>query len=538
MLRVDVDRVAIDTDLNWETDFIPWLEDKERKRIGVEDGVFVATVNPTLRVLKPQDEATFVKHCSQYKISSVDTLKLREFVQKGVFTHAAPKCDSTLTEEFRKHMSHVEAFKSETCCTSFLKGDGDSLEDLFNHFHSDVLMKIKERSQSGVGLGSTKSSVLMEESGLKLQQFYESYSQNCEGFAWEKRLKRPPSECPEMECEYLSPDTDQIEEDADSKNRKRSKKRSKFRQRSVAESKHRKPKAVIYYGYGFETSNNLLTITANLNLSRIFNILWLLPLHYPGLHSSFLYFGSTHSYFPVHNEDALLWSLNYLHLGHPKVWVVIPPWATELLEFHLRKSCILLNHSSCTNILGHKSVLPTVCWLNERKIPFKVVVQRPGDLVVLYPNASHFGFNLGPNIAQSINVATLSWIPWGINAKKCLCTLDQVHVDMLPLVAAFRGDLLSHVLHGGTVVIPEMLRGMQLVRDVVLESSSVVQCGGHKPKEEYGLQTYKCPANTCNKTFPNSITLKQDMTKHVKCTHKPILESAGLLMKIDKLFKV
>ncbi|XP_034246114.1 uncharacterized protein LOC117648058 isoform X2 [Thrips palmi] len=475
MLRVDVDRVAIDTDLNWETDFIPWLEDKERKRIGVEDGVFVATVNPTLRVLKPQDEATFVKHCSQYKISSVDTLKLREFVQKGVFTHAAPKCDSTLTEEFRKHMSHVEAFKSETCCTSFLKGDGDSLEDLFNHFHSDVLMKIKERSQSGVGLGSTKSSVLMEESGLKLQQFYESYSQNCEGFAWEKRLKRPPSECPEMECEYLSPDTDQIEEDADSKNRKRSKKRSKFRQRSVAE---------------------------------------------------------------MHNEDALLWSLNYLHLGHPKVWVVIPPWATELLEFHLRKSCILLNHSSCTNILGHKSVLPTVCWLNERKIPFKVVVQRPGDLVVLYPNASHFGFNLGPNIAQSINVATLSWIPWGINAKKCLCTLDQVHVDMLPLVAAFRGDLLSHVLHGGTVVIPEMLRGMQLVRDVVLESSSVVQCGGHKPKEEYGLQTYKCPANTCNKTFPNSITLKQDMTKHVKCTHKPILESAGLLMKIDKLFKV
>lgn len=45
---------------------------------------------------------------------------------------------------------------------------------------------------------------------------------------------------------------------------------------------------------------------------------------------------------------------------------------------------------------------------------------------------------------------------------------------MLPIVAAFRKDLISLVMRGGVVVTPEMLRGMQLVRDEVLKSSMVV----------------------------------------------------------------
>jgi len=52
---------------------------------------------------------------------------------------------------------------------------------------------------------------------------------------------------------------------------------------------------------------------------------------------------------------------------------------------------------------------------------FLKVVQYPGDLVVLYPSAAHFGFNTGPNIAQAINIGTKSWLAWGINAKKCTC---------------------------------------------------------------------------------------------------------------------
>lgn len=34
-------RVSISNDCEWETQFIPWLEEKEKNNVGVEDGVFV-----------------------------------------------------------------------------------------------------------------------------------------------------------------------------------------------------------------------------------------------------------------------------------------------------------------------------------------------------------------------------------------------------------------------------------------------------------------------------------------------------------------
>ncbi|KAJ1518903.1 hypothetical protein ONE63_011489 [Megalurothrips usitatus] len=476
MFRCDVDRVAINSDdHDWETAFIPWLEDNEKKKVGVEDGVFVASIDPGLRVLQPQDEERFVRHCSQHRISDVSTLMLSEYVQKGVFTYATAKAGPNITQEFKERMGHVQAYKTDTCCTSILKQGESSVENLFDHIDSDVLNHIKKTARSGTGYGSTRSRVIMEESGLKVQQLYQNYHQNTKGFAWEKRLKAPPLKCPELECQDQS-SYDENEKDANS-GCMQAEKRSKLECRSIR---------------------------------------------------------------GMHVEDALTWSLNYLYLGHPKVWVVIPPWATELLEFHLRKSGILLNHASCTNILGHKSVLPTVRWLKEREIPFKVIVQHPGDMVVLYPSAAHFGFNLGPNIAQAINIATISWIPWGLNAKKCLCTFDQIHLDISPLVAAFRGDILSHLLRGGTVVVPETLRGMLLVKDLVMQVSDHKLEEEHKLKEEHKQPTVKCPVSTCSKTFPQSPveTVKQDMTKHVKATHKPVLVRAGLLKKIDELFKV
>lgn len=54
-------------------------------------------------------------------------------------------------------------------------------------------------------------------------------------------------------------------------------------------------------------------------------------------------------------------------------------------------------------------------------LAFFKIVQRPGQMVILHASSAHFGFNCGDNIAQAINVATIDWIPWGINAKKCHC---------------------------------------------------------------------------------------------------------------------
>ena len=41
---------------------------------------------------------------------------------------------------------------------------------------------------------------------------------------------------------------------------------------------------------------------------------------FPGVMSPYLYFGEADSMFPMHQEDANLYSINYHHGGWPKIW--------------------------------------------------------------------------------------------------------------------------------------------------------------------------------------------------------------------------
>ncbi|KAK3914191.1 Lysine-specific demethylase 4 [Frankliniella fusca] len=109
-------------------------------------------------------------------------------------------------------------------------------------------------------------------------------------------------------------------------------------------------------------------------------------------------------------------------------------------------SGLSLGNTSCWNILGHKTVFPSTQWLEERLIPFEVVVQNPGEAIVLYPNTAHYGFNTGWNLAEAVNFGTVSWIPDGINAPKCQCLEGQIHLDMTRFVSAFMPDLLDKFL--------------------------------------------------------------------------------------------
>lgn len=131
--------------------------------------------------------------------------------------------------------------------------------------------------------------------------------------------------------------------------------------------------------------------------------------------------------------------------------VVIPPRAIRRLHNCLATSSSNINHTTCQNLLGHKYFLITPSWLKDQGIPFKVVcrlpsliiafaqpsyrqqrmfiiflfiwqvIQRAGESIILCPNAVHFGFNSGYNIAESCNFATESWIPYGIVAPRCRC---------------------------------------------------------------------------------------------------------------------
>jgi len=96
------------------------------------------------------------------------------------------------------------------------------------------------------------------------------------------------------------------------------------------------------------------------------------------------------------------------------------------------------------------------------------VVQRAGECVVVTPNTAHFGFNLGPNIAEAANFPTPDWIPYGMVAPKCTCMgyvfqesesswlvlfdslikffilfRSEVHLDMERIIAAIRPEWLK-----------------------------------------------------------------------------------------------
>lgn len=191
--------------------------------------------------------------------------------------------------------------------SSFLEEDDECQENLLNHFHSDFLNTTKEFARTKRGFGSTKSVVLLEESGLKAEQMFKKFSQNTNQFLWEKNQSASLGKCPDMECLALKdPDND---ENVGPKPSIGLKKKPKLMHGNIG-----------WYGICHEDPNNSLKITPKLKLCRIFNILWLLPHNYLGLHTSYLYLGTKHSFFPIHVEDANLLSINYLHFGHPKVW--------------------------------------------------------------------------------------------------------------------------------------------------------------------------------------------------------------------------
>ena len=130
--------------------------------------------------------------------------------------------------------------------------------------------------------------------------------------------------------------------------------------------------------------------------------------HYPGIHLSYAYVSSNHTKFAVHVEDFYLKSANLLHAGAAKLWVIINPQCTHKLEGRLAE--LLKIQSRCSQFLRHKMLLLSPSILRSWRIQYSLVIQQPGDLVLIDSNAYHYGVNLGPNIAEAINYSDPDWI--------------------------------------------------------------------------------------------------------------------------------
>ena len=128
------------------------------------------------------------------------------------------------------------------------------------------------------------------------------------------------------------------------------------------------------------------------------------------------YAGSLFSSFAFHVEDASLFSCNYHHQGQPKVWYGIPASHKEEFERVMReeKRELLLAQPS---LLHDINTMISPKLLNAHGIPITRAVQKPNDLVVTFPAAYHGGFNAGFNLAEAVNVAPPSWLPFGLKAE-------------------------------------------------------------------------------------------------------------------------
>jgi len=56
-----------------------------------------------------------------------------------------------------------------------------------------------------------------------------------------------------------------------------------------------------------------------------------------------------------------------------------------------------------------------------------------GEMIMTFPGAFHFGFNLGDNLAEAANFASISWIDYGKTASFCNCPMKKIVKSLGPL---------------------------------------------------------------------------------------------------------
>jgi hypothetical protein len=117
-----------------------------------------------------------------------------------------------------------------------------------------------------------------------------------------------------------------------------------------------------------------------------------------GLAKALLYAGTTGSFFCCHAEDQDLYSYSHLVYGSPKVWYILEPSPYNLAKFYKHFVVKLPEAAYCNAPLRHKSLMINPKLLDKYGIKYSTVIQRVGEVVVVWPKAIHFGYNAGFNI--------------------------------------------------------------------------------------------------------------------------------------------
>jgi hypothetical protein len=218
---------------------------------------------------------------------------------------------------------------------------GPKMKDLLNH-HLGV---VKSHVSGPINLKwepSTDDIVFMLEVGSQMKCDYDSYKINkasskgvslygdsLQQHPWDQVIQRKQRS--EVESSDSSTDIDAEEEVFKKYGLKnyRHARRKLLNKRKLTSTKKRDRTVKtaskgLLYGAGIVLPKfEHVYITKNFTLSRLGTILDCYHERLPGMSWPYFYVGLPHSCFPVHIEDGALWSVNFLHYGAHKIWLVI-----------------------------------------------------------------------------------------------------------------------------------------------------------------------------------------------------------------------
>jgi len=145
------------------------------------------------------------------------------------------------------------------------------------------------------------------------------------------------------------------------------------------------------------------------------------PAGVPGVSSPWLYVGMCYGAFCWHVEDLWMYSCNYMHEGSPKTWYTVPGAAAARFERAARALLPSL-FARAPDLLFQLVAMLSPSDLKASGVPVYRVTQRTGEFVITFPRAYHAGFSHGFNVAEAVNFAAPSWLPFGRNAVLCART--------------------------------------------------------------------------------------------------------------------
>ena len=104
-----------------------------------------------------------------------------------------------------------------------------------------------------------------------------------------------------------------------------------------------------------------------------------------------------------------------MHEGEGKIWYAIPYYHREKFE-RLAKEKLAILFDEDPNLLLNINVMINPAYLVENGVHVYRTLQKPGEIILTFPESYHQGVSVGFNVAEAVNMACPSWMDYGVKA--------------------------------------------------------------------------------------------------------------------------